>query len=115
MVIVPLVNREVPIMAMRYVDKEFGTGCLKITPAHDTNDYEIGTKHNLQIIDVLHEDGTYNATAAGLPQYDGQDRFIVRKKIAKELEASSSYSKTTATTAEALLRHRFFERSLCCF
>ena len=93
-VIVPLVNREVKIMADEYVDKEFGTGCLKITPAHDINDYEIGTKHNLTIIDVLHEDGTYNAEAAGLPQYDGQDRFIVRKKIAKELEAAGLIVKT---------------------
>ncbi len=82
-VIVPIVNRAVPVIADEYVDVEFGTGCLKITPAHDINDKEIGDKHNLEVIDVLNDDGTLNEH--GL-HYEGQDRFAVRKAIAKELE-----------------------------
>ncbi len=82
-VIVPIANREIPIIADEYVDVEFGTGCLKITPAHDINDYNIGKKHDLEIIDVLDEEGKLNAH--GL-HYEGQDRFVVRKAIAKELE-----------------------------
>jgi len=80
---IPLSNRNIQIIADEYVDKEFGTGCLKVTPAHDINDYEIGLRHKLEIIDVLNEDGTLNEH--GL-HYQGQDRFVVRKKIAKELE-----------------------------
>lgn len=82
-VIVPIANREIPIIADEYVDLEFGTGCLKITPAHDINDYNIGKKHDLEIIDVLDEEGKLNAH--GL-HYQGQDRFVVRKAIAKELD-----------------------------
>lgn len=82
-VIVPLVNRVVPIIEDDYVDIEFGTGALKITPAHDVNDYEIGQKYNLEIIDSLDNDGNLNAY--GL-HYEGKNRFIVRKEIAKELE-----------------------------
>lgn len=82
-VIVPLVNREIPIIQDEYVDMEFGTGCLKVTPAHDLNDYELGQKHNLQIIDLLNDDGTLNEKAQILV---GEDRFIARKKIAKMLE-----------------------------
>ncbi len=82
-VIVPIANREIPIIADDYVDIEFGTGCLKITPAHDINDYSIGQKHNLEIIDVLDEEGKLNGH--GL-HYEGQDRFVARKAIAKELE-----------------------------
>lgn len=82
-VIVPLVNRVVPVIEDDYVDIEFGTGALKITPAHDINDYEIGKKHNLKIIDSLDDDGNLNSFA---PKYAGENRFIVRKKIAKELE-----------------------------
>ncbi len=82
-VLVPIANREIPIIADDYVDMEFGTGCLKITPAHDINDYTIGKKHDLEIIDVLDEEGKLNAH--GL-HYEGQDRFVVRKAIAKELE-----------------------------
>lgn len=82
-VIVPIANREIPIIADEYVDLEFGTGCLKITPAHDINDYNIGKKHDLEIIDVLDEEGKLNAH--GL-HYHGQDRFVVRKAIAKELD-----------------------------
>ncbi|UFH31303.1 valine--tRNA ligase [Chryseobacterium sp. C-71] len=82
-VIVPIVNRIVPIIEDEYVDIEFGTGALKITPAHDINDYEIGQKHNLPMIDVLDDDGNLNEQ--GL-HYAGKNRFDVRKQIAKELE-----------------------------
>jgi valyl-tRNA synthetase len=81
-VIVPIVNRVIPIIEDEYVDIEFGTGALKITPAHDINDYEIGQKHNLPMIDAL-DDGKLNEH--GL-HYNGKDRFEVRKLIAKELE-----------------------------
>ncbi|SDJ36145.1 valine--tRNA ligase [Chryseobacterium jejuense] len=82
-VIVPIVNRVIPIIEDEYVDIEFGTGALKITPAHDTNDYEIGQKHQLKMIDALDDDGNLNEH--GL-HYAGQNRFDVRKQIAKELE-----------------------------
>lgn len=89
--LVPIVGREVPIIADDYVDPEFGTGCLKITPAHDQNDYQIGQKHDLPIIDVLDETGKLNEH--GL-HYAGQDRFVVRKAIAKELEQKGHLAKT---------------------
>ncbi|UJF28676.1 valine--tRNA ligase [Kaistella sp. 97-N-M2] len=82
-VIVPIVNRVVPIIQDDYVDIEFGTGALKITPAHDTNDYEIGKRHHLQMIDSLDDDANLNEH--GL-HYAGKNRFDVRKQIAKELE-----------------------------
>lgn len=82
-VIVPIVNRVIPIIEDEYVDIEFGTGALKITPAHDINDYEIGQKHNLPMIDALDDDGNLNDH--GL-HYAGKNRFDVRKQIAKELE-----------------------------
>ena len=81
--IVPLANRLIPIIEDEYVDMEFGTGSLKITPAHDPNDKEIGEKHNLEVIDIFNDDGTLNEY--GL-HYEGQDRFEVRKHIAKELK-----------------------------
>ncbi len=81
--VVPMVNREVPIIADEYVDPEFGTGCLKITPAHDINDYEIGLKYNLPSIDTINDDGTMSQDAA---HYEGMDRFKARKKVAEELE-----------------------------
>ncbi|TVQ77987.1 MAG: valine--tRNA ligase [Flavobacteriales bacterium] len=80
--IVPIANRSIPIILDEYVDREFGTGCLKVTPAHDVNDYALGERHDLEIVDVLNEDGTLNQH--GL-HYQGQDRFRVRKAIAKEL------------------------------
>lgn len=80
--IVPIVNRTIPIILDEYVDIEFGTGCLKVTPAHDTNDYELGKKHKLETIDILNSNGTINAL--GL-HYEGQDRFEARKSIEKEL------------------------------
>ncbi len=82
---VPVVNRLVPIIADEYVDLEFGTGCLKITPAHDVNDKAIGDRHKLEIIDSLNEDGTLNEHA-GI--YVGKDRFVVRKQISKDIEAA---------------------------
>lgn len=83
--IIPLVNREVPIIFDDYIDIEFGTGALKVTPAHDINDYNLGQKHNLQVIDTLNDDGTLSE-AAGM--YVGQDRFDVRKQIVKDLDAA---------------------------
>jgi len=81
--LVPIANRSIPIIQDQYVDMEFGTGCLKITPAHDVNDKEIGDIHGLEIIDILNDDGTLNEL--GL-HYSGQDRFAARKNIAKELK-----------------------------
>jgi valyl-tRNA synthetase len=81
--IVPIVNRSVPLVFDEYVDMEFGTGCLKVTPAHDINDYELGIKFNLESIDVLNEDGTISQAGG---HYIGEDRFAVRKKIAKDLK-----------------------------
>lgn len=81
---VPICNREIPIIVDPYVTMEFGTGCLKVTPAHDENDYVLGQKHNLEIIDIFNPNGTLNGF--GL-HYEGKDRFEVRKSIAKELEA----------------------------
>jgi valyl-tRNA synthetase len=80
--IVPIVNRTIPIIQDEYVDLEFGTGCLKVTPAHDTNDYDLGKKHNLETIDIFNANGTLNAE--GL-HYEGMDRFEVKKAIEKEL------------------------------
>jgi valyl-tRNA synthetase len=88
--IIPLINRAIPIIADEYVEMEFGTGCLKVTPAHDTNDYELGKKHNLPIIDLLAEDGTLNDKAQILV---GEDRFVARKKIIKLLEAAGNLVK----------------------
>ncbi|MAN49944.1 MAG: valine--tRNA ligase [Flavobacteriales bacterium] len=82
--IIPLLDREVPIIFDNYVDMDFGTGVLKITPAHDINDYQIGDKHNLETIDILNDDGTLNDNA-GL--YVGKDRFVVREEIAIDLES----------------------------
>jgi len=90
-VIVPLINRSIPIIQDEYVDMEFGTGCLKITPAHDINDYEIGMRHNLDSIDILNDDGTLSQ-AAGL--YVGKDRFVVRNEIEKELKDAGYLVKT---------------------
>ena len=81
--LVPLIDREIPIIADDYIDIEFGTGCLKVTPAHDINDFNIGQKHNLETIDTLNEDGTMSEAAQ---LYIGQDRFDVRKQIVKDLE-----------------------------
>ena len=81
-VIVPLVGRVVPVIEDRYVEIEFGTGCLKVTPAHDTNDYMLGKKHNLQTIDIFNPDGTLSEDAG---MYVGEDRMDVRERIANDL------------------------------
>ncbi len=89
-VIVPLVGRVIPVIEDRYVEIEFGTGCLKVTPAHDTNDYMLGKKHNLETIDIFNPDATLSE-AAGM--YVGQDRMAVRKTIAKDLEDAALLEK----------------------
>ena len=83
--VIPMVNRPVPFIFDTYIDIEFGTGALKVTPAHDINDYNLGVKHNLEVIDTINDDGTMSP-AAGF--YIGEERFVVRKKITKDLEAS---------------------------
>ena len=92
-VIVPVANREIPIIEDDYVDIEFGTGCLKVTPAHDINDYMLGEKYNLEAIDIFNDDGTLNKH--GL-QYAGKDRFEVRELIEKDLEAAGLMEKVEA-------------------
>ena len=82
-VIVPLVNRVIPVIEDRYVDVEFGTGCLKVTPAHDINDYQLGKTHNLETIDIFNPDGTISDQS---PLYVGMDRMDVRKQISKDLQ-----------------------------
>ncbi|EKU91154.1 valine--tRNA ligase [Bacteroides oleiciplenus] len=94
-VIVPLVNRVIPVIEDEYVDIEFGTGCLKVTPAHDVNDYMLGEKYNLPSIDIFNDNGTLSE-AAGL--YIGMDRFDVRKQIEKDLEAAGLLDKVEAYT-----------------
>jgi len=89
--IVPICGRVIPIIKDEYVDIEFGTGCLKVTPAHDMNDKALGEKHNLEIIDIFNEDATLNSF--GL-HYQGQDRFVVREAITKELEIIGALTKT---------------------
>lgn len=89
--IVPIVNRVVPIIFDEYVDMEFGTGCLKVTPAHDPNDYELGLKYDLDVIDILNENGSMSEAAE---HYVGEDRFDVRKQIAKDLDEEGYLVKT---------------------
>ena len=89
-VIVPMVNRSVPVIEDEYVDMEFGTGCLKVTPAHDVNDYMLGEKHHLPAIDIFNDDGTLNEN--GTP-YTGMDRFEVRKQIEKDLQSAGLLEK----------------------
>jgi valyl-tRNA synthetase len=84
-VLVPIINREIPIIADAYVDREFGTGALKITPAHDVNDYEIGLRHNLAVIDIFNDNGTLNENAQILI---GEDRKVARKKMVELMEES---------------------------
>ncbi|WP_338732941.1 valine--tRNA ligase [Mangrovimonas cancribranchiae] len=89
--IVPLCDRVIPIIEDEYVDLEFGTGCLKVTPAHDENDKMLGDKHNLEVVDIFNDDATLNSF--GL-HYEGKDRFVVRKEISKELEDKGYLVKT---------------------
>ena len=94
-VIVPLINRVIPVIEDEYVDMEFGTGCLKVTPAHDVNDYMLGEKYNLESIDIFNDNGTLNEHGA---MYVGMDRFDVRKKIEKDLEEAGLMEKTEPYT-----------------
>jgi valyl-tRNA synthetase len=94
---VPLINRRIPIITDEYVSMGFGTGALKITPAHDINDNQLGQKHNLEVVDIFNEDGTLNEAAQ---IYIGEDRFAARKKIVKELEEKGHLLKTEDYTSE---------------
>jgi valyl-tRNA synthetase len=89
-VYIPLINRKIPVIQDDYVDMEFGTGCLKVTPAHDLNDYELGLRHKLPVIDILNDDGTLNEKAQILV---GEDRFAARKKIYGMLEEAGNLDK----------------------
>lgn len=118
-VLIPLIGRSVPIIYDEYVDREFGTGALKVTPAHDINDYNLGIKHKLQSIDIFNDNGTLNEKAQ---LYVGEDRFAVRKKIAKELEEKGhmvkieeitnkvGYSERTDAVIEPKLSMQWFMR-----
>lgn len=94
---VPLINRRIPIITDEYVTMDFGTGALKVTPAHDMNDYQLGQKHNLEVVDVLNDDGTLSEAAQ---IYIGLDAFVARKKIAIELEEKGYMVKTEDYTSE---------------
>ena len=82
-VTLPILNREIPIIADEFVDPTFGTGCVKVTPAHDPNDFEMGKRHNLPFINIMNKDGTLNENAG---EFQGQDRFVARKNVVKRLE-----------------------------
>ena len=90
-VLIPLINKEIPVIEDDYVEMDFGTGCLKVTPAHDVHDYEIGLRHNLPVIDIIDEHGHLNQDAQILV---GEDRFVARKKIVKMLEEAGNLVKT---------------------
>jgi len=94
-VIVPMVNREIPIITDDYIDIEFGTGMLKVTPAHDTNDYEIGQKYNLEIIDIFNDDGTISEEGK---IFVGENRFVVRKKVVELLKVQGQIDKIEEIT-----------------
>ena len=116
-VIVPLINKEVPVIFDEYVDKDFGTGGLKITPAHDINDFNIGLKHHLPVIDTLNDDGTLSKEAQ---IYIGEDRYVARKKIVAELKEKGlllkeeeyttrlGYSQRTNSVAEPKISTQWF-------
>jgi valyl-tRNA synthetase len=116
-VIVPLINKEVPVIFDEYVDKDFGTGILKITPAHDINDFNLGLKYNLPVVDTLNEDGTLSEAAQ---IYVGEDRFTARKKIVEELKTKGllvkeeeyttrlGYSQRTNVVAEPKISTQWF-------
>ncbi len=115
--LIPLINKKIPVIFDEYVDKEFGTGILKITPAHDINDYNIGLKHGLPIIDTLNEDGTISEAAQ---IYVGEDRFTARKKIIEQLRENGllvkeeeyqtrlGYSQRTNVVAEPKISTQWF-------
>lgn len=95
-VLIPLINREIPVIEDSYVEKDFGTGCLKVTPAHDVNDYEIGLRHNLPVIDIIDDHGRLNEKAIILV---GEDRFVARKKIEKMLSEAGCLEKVEEYTS----------------
>ncbi len=115
--ILPLVGREIPVIADSYVDKEFGTGCVKITPAHDPNDFEVGKRHSLQEITVMNDDATINKNGG---KYEGMDRYEARKVIVKELEEAGLLVKVVPhshnvgthdrcnTTVEPMIKQQWF-------
>ena len=117
MLLLPIVNKEIPVIADPYVDKEFGTGCVKITPAHDPNDFEVGKRHNLPEINVMNDDGTINANGG---KYEGMDRYEARKTIVAELESMGLLVKVVPhvhavgthdrckTTVEPLVKQQWF-------
>ena len=82
--ILPIVNREIELIADDYVEKDFGTGAVKITPAHDPNDYEVGLRHNLEVINIMNDDGTMNAEAG--KEFEGMDRYVCREDVVKKIE-----------------------------
>ena len=92
--ILPLVNKEIPIVADAYVDMEFGTGCVKMTPAHDPNDFEVGLRHNLESIRVLDDNGK---VVEGYGRYSGMDRYEARKAIVADLEEQGYLVKVVST------------------
>jgi valyl-tRNA synthetase len=102
-VVIPIVNREVPIITDSYVDMEFGTGCLKVTPAHDENDKALGEKHKLAFVNIFNPDGTLNSE--GL-HFEGKDRFEVRKLVVQELKSSKKLLQTKAHTHKVGLSER---------
>ena len=95
-VLIPLINKEIPVIEDSYVEMDFGTGCLKVTPAHDVNDYEIGLRHNLEVLDIIDAHGRLNEKAQILV---GEDRFVARKKIEKMLEEAGNLVKTEDYTS----------------
>jgi valyl-tRNA synthetase len=95
--LVPFINRRIPIIFDDYVDKDFGTGCLKVTPAHDQNDYDIGLRHQLPVIDIINKDGTINYLCEW-PDYVGMDRMALRKRIVKDLDTAGFLVKTEQIT-----------------
>ena len=115
--ILPLVNREIPIVADYYVDKEFGTGAVKITPAHDPNDFEVGKRHDLEEINVMNDDATINEKGG---KYAGMERYEARKAIVKDLEEQGYLVKVVphthavgthdrcGTTVEPLIKQQWF-------
>ena len=102
-VIVPIVNRKIPIIEDEYVDKNFGTGCLKVTPAHDQNDKDLGEKHNLEIINIFNSNGTINHHGI---HYEGKDRFTVRKEIIEELDNIGLFVKKETYKTKIALSER---------
>jgi len=115
--LLPIVNREIPVIADFYVDKEFGTGCVKITPAHDPNDFEVGKRHKLEEINVMNDDATMNRYAG---KYEGMDRYVCRKALVKDLEELQLLVKVVphahsvgthdrcGTTVEPMIKQQWF-------